>query len=198
MISKRAYATLAVVLAGWLSSPAQEAAPAARPAAPNAPIAAKDLTMDRVFDVFQSAMLQCEKEESRITVDQDGMKVLVAVDADKKVISYVALWSLKEKAPMFNKLRMANKMNDETLMVRFAVSDSTTLWCDFQVPYDRSVLPSDLVHWYRKFSEIVRWAVANKDPEDLIGTDEQAAPAAGETPAESAADESKDEPKPEE
>lgn len=196
MISKRAYATLAMILAGWLSSPAQEAAPAARPAAPNAPIAAKDLTMDRIYDVFQNAMLQCEKEESRITIDQDGMKVLVAVDADKKVVSYVALWSLKEKAPMFNKLRMANKMNDETLMVRFAVSDSTTLWCDFQVPFDRSVLPSDLVHWYRKFSEIVRWAVANKDPEDLIGTDEQAAPDTKETPA---ADESKKpEPKPEE
>ena len=182
MISSRAHFMLAVVLAGALGALAADPSPVAAPASAKAPIPAKEITTDRVFAVFQNAMIECEKDDKRITLDENGMKVLVAVDADKKVISFVSLWSLKEKAPMFNKLRMANTMNDETLMVRFAVSDATTLWCDFQVPYDRSVLPSDLINWYRKFSEIVRWAVASKDPEDLIGADEPAA--APETPAE--------------
>lgn len=130
----------------------------------------EDVTADKLLGIFRAAFLKCEKDEDEdITVKDGGMKTIVSVDKDKKLIRFVSLWPMKAHVSEDDKLRLVNRWNDKLILVRFCVSSPTTLWADHVILYENGVYPYRVVATYRLFVTVVKGAVYTQDPDDIIG-----------------------------
>lgn len=126
-------------------------------------------TVQRLFD---AAFLKPKlRENGSIMIVEGGVKVLVILDEEKKLISYLCLWGIKPGTPELKRLRLVNALNDELIMVRFSTHGPTTLVCDYQVSYERGIAPFAIVNNYRVFARVVKGAIATRDHDDIINSD---------------------------
>jgi len=130
-----------------------------------------EIAAPKLMALFKGAFIDCNiDEDGDVRIDEDGIKTFLRVSPKKKVITYFSLWDLKENASELDKLRLVNKLNDELLLVRFCMPDSDTLWCDYQLRYEKGVYAFQVITTYRLFHKVVQGAAeADMDEKDLIG-----------------------------
>jgi hypothetical protein len=123
--------------------------------------------------LFKGAFIDCKiDEDGDVRIEEDGIKTFLRVSPKKKVITYFSIWDLKENASELDKLRLVNKLNDELLLVRFCIPRPNTLWCDYQLRYEKGLYAFQAVTTYRVFLKVVKGAeAADMDEKDLIGDD---------------------------
>jgi hypothetical protein len=131
----------------------------------------EEVTAPKLMALFTGAFIDCEiDKDGDVRIEEDGIKTFLRVTPKKKVITVFSIWSLKESASELDKLRLVNKLNDKLLLVRFCMADSKTLWCDYQLRYEKGVYPHQLVSTYRVFLKVVAGAEsADMDEKDVIG-----------------------------
>lgn len=142
-------------------------------------LAEADVTLERLKDVYTAAYLKAEiDDDGDLRIDDDGMKTFVRIDTKRRLLTYLAVWRLKASVPRERKLQWANTLNQDLMLVRFAIPQSQSLVCDYQFFYEGGLSPYALIHHYRQFVKVVRGAVTLKDPEKIVGTDANAPPPA--------------------
>lgn len=132
-----------------------------------------EIAAPKLMALFKAAFIDCKiDEDGDVRIDDDGIKTFLRVSPKKKVITYFSIWNLKKNASELDKLRLVNKLNDELLLVRFCMPDEKTLWCDYQLRYEKGVYAFQVVTTYRTFLKVVKGAeAADMDEKDLIGDD---------------------------
>lgn len=167
-------------------APADAAAPAAEAPAAAVPAAAAavvnpglvsdflfedQVSTEKVLSLFRQAYFQVEvMSEHRLRLVMDfGMRLSVTVDADRKLITYSTSYSLREDAPMEAKVAFVNRVNDGVIFVRFAVHDATTLWIDYQLPFDGGVASAAVIGALRRYARIAYQSIGQYDTDRVVG-----------------------------
>lgn len=134
-------------------------------------IPAEDISTARLAEIFQAAFISAKvDQDGDLEVRENDITLYAKVDPDKQLISWFALWKLKEDESELKKLQMANRMNDKLIFARFSVPDATTLWCDHHQLFAGGVSAYALVQNYRLTSKVCRGAVASMDDDDLVAS----------------------------
>ncbi|MBU2490019.1 MAG: YbjN domain-containing protein [Proteobacteria bacterium] len=138
----------------------------------NAILPEEEVAVPRLKTYFDGAFLNCTiDEDGDLRIEDGGLISFCTVDEDKKLLTFFALFPLRASAPELKKLQLINQWNDQLMIVRFAMSDPTTLWCDYQFSYEKGLSPFFLVNSYRQFQRVVIGAVTTRDPDDLASSD---------------------------
>lgn len=140
--------------------------------APSTLLPEEDVTLQKIKTFFEAALLKAEfDKDGDLMIEDGGFTSYVKVDQDRKLITFLCAFHLKESASEIKKLRLVNSMNDDLIFVRFCMPVATTLWCDYQLLYGGGITPYAIVNNYRLFATVTKGAVASMDPEDIIGSD---------------------------
>ncbi|MFT5465537.1 MAG: hypothetical protein ACI8UO_000632 [Verrucomicrobiales bacterium] len=133
-----------------------------------------DLNLKEIKSLFDSAFIKSEiDEDGDLKIEDGGLKTFITVDEEKMMITYFSIWPLRAGAPEMKKLQLVNSLNDDLIVVRYCMPKPTTLWCDYQVLYEGGITPYSIINNYRTFVKVVKGTASSKDPDDLIGTDEE-------------------------
>lgn len=132
-----------------------------------------EVTLERLLAIFREAYAGKARidNDGELEISDGNMKHWIRIDTRRQIITFSAPWALKKSAPEEKKLALVNTLNDKLLFVRFCVSDSTTLWPDYQLSYEGGIAVHSIVVAFRNFVQIMLEAVHNRDPDDLIGSD---------------------------
>ena len=104
-----------------------------------------------------------------LIIHMDGAgHVLVRVDTKRKMLSFVQHYDLKEEASLLDKLQLANRINDQMVLVRLTVADETTLVSDHFMGFDCTITARQIVEGVRRFTRITRVAITNMDLQDVV------------------------------
>ena len=130
-----------------------------------------EITKERIEGLFKAALLRVERDkDDDLVIRDEGVNTFIKVDSRRKILVFFSIWGLRSRFSDAEKLRFANQLNDDLILVRFTVPRSDMLWCDYQLLYEGGVTPIQIVNTYRKFVSICRGA-ARKDDMDMIGSD---------------------------
>jgi hypothetical protein len=131
----------------------------------------REVDVEHIEQLFKAAFLRAERDkDGDLVVREDGVNTFIRVDAEKKMITFFSMWGLRTRFSEADKLRFANKLNDELILVRFVVPRPNVLWCDYQFLFEGGITPFQLVNSYKRFVGVCRGA-AQRDTADMIGTD---------------------------
>ena len=132
-----------------------------------------EVTVDRLENLFKSAFMPCARTadgDLRID-DDDGVRTWIRVDADRKAVTMISVWAIKQSVPLEKKLTWINQLNCKLILVRFCVPQPDSLYCDYQLRYQGGLTPVQLVSSVRAFARVCRDAASRYDPDNIIGRD---------------------------
>lgn len=125
----------------------------------------------KLLSLFRQAFLEVEvagEERLRLRAET-GMRLSAFVDRERKLIAFCATYSLSAEAPMADKIAFANRVNDRLILVRFAISDATTLCIDYQLPFDGGVASASVLGALRRLTRIANSALSELDTDRVLG-----------------------------
>ncbi len=137
-----------------------------------------EVTIEKLHSFFQAAFLpsRLSKDNRLLLIEQNGVKILLLVNIERKIISYVSVWHLKKSFPEDAKLRLVNKLNNKLPLVRFSMPKPEELWCDYQISYENGVYAYQIISSYRIFLRTVQDAAMGCYQENIIGSEEAVDP----------------------
>jgi hypothetical protein len=100
----------------------------------------------------------------------DGDRQFIKIDPERSIITFFVAFGLRSRVLDSDKLKFANKLNDELVLARFSVPRSDILWCEHQLLYDGGVTAFRIINTYKWFVNVCRRA-AQEDKAGIIGTD---------------------------
>ncbi len=133
------------------------------------------VTTEKLKSMFDAAFLKTQVEkDGDLIVIQDGIKTYIKIDPTKKIISIFSIWPMKSKFSNAEKLEWINMLNHKLLFVRFYfVPKKGRLICDYQMSYDNGIQAYRIVDAYRRYIKVVRGAIYQMDPKDMVGVDKE-------------------------
>jgi len=144
----------------------------ANAAEPSVPIPEGEVSVEKVKTFFDAAFMKTQiDKDGDLQIEDSGFKTFVRVDKKKKLISIFSLWTVKASVAEAKKLKAVNTLNDSLIVVRFAISDPTTLTCDYQVPYEGGITAYAMVNNYRLFARVVKEAADREEMRSILGED---------------------------
>jgi hypothetical protein len=82
-------------------------------------ITKEELTGQRLMEIFAAAYMDPHIDaDGDVTLELDGIKILVSADAPRSVLRLVALFGIKPEASRQQLLELANRINDGLIMLR--------------------------------------------------------------------------------
>jgi hypothetical protein len=120
--------------------------------------------------LFRAAYLKAELDDDddvRVTAE-NGVKVILSVDEDRKMLKYMAVFGFKEDAPEAEKLELLNLLNDQVVLVRFSSPRADALVADYYLLYEGGVAPFQVIHSLRWFTKVAIGALTEYDTSDLL------------------------------
>lgn len=129
----------------------------------------QEVSVQRLEKLFETAFLRTEiDKDGDLVIRDEGINTFIKVDTDRKMITFFSIWGLKERSPETEKLKFANQMNDDLILVRFSVPRPNILWCDYQFLYEGGITPFQILRTYKRFVSVCKGA-AQRDGGRLIG-----------------------------
>ena len=128
------------------------------------------VTPARLQRFFKDAFLKAEiDEDDDVKVRTDaGITVWISIEAERKLLKYVATYGFKEDATEVDRLQLVNTLNDNVILVRFSVPRDDVLMADYYLYYEEGIVPYQIVNTLRHFANITVKAIREYDTEDLI------------------------------
>jgi len=131
----------------------------------------EEISLDKLMGIFKAAFFTAELDsDGDLVIRDSGVNTFMKVDDDRKILTMFSLWGLKSSFSDADKWQLANRLNDELIVVRFAVPRPDTLWCDYQMLYEGGLSAFQIVNTYKRFVSVCRGA-CEKDEADIIGSD---------------------------
>lgn len=155
---------LCVVLA---SACATTSAASSAPACP-ANLAEDEVTLDKLTGLFTAAMFSVTTVEDGIRVEDSGVKTLVRLIPDKKLIAFVQLYDFKEGTPTEARVELANRLNVEVVFARFCITADGLLYADYQLCYESGLLTYQVVRSYKWLFATVTGGITNYDSNGIV------------------------------
>lgn len=134
-------------------------------------LAESEVTKENIAGLCKRAFMSTSfDKDGDLVVQTDGPRVVVMVDADKKLIKYLALYGVKKSSPLELKHAFVNKMTDTVIFGRFSIPDRRpdVLVADYFLPYEEGVPAFQIVSALRLFARVVPAAIGACDDNGLV------------------------------
>jgi hypothetical protein len=130
-----------------------------------------EITIDRIEALAKQAFIDTGRDEDGdLFLLEDGVRTFVRVDTERNMITFFSVWPLRASISIEAKHELANKLNDDLIMVRFYVPRPHMLWCDFQFFYAGGVSAFQIINTYKRFSSICE-SVGSEENRGIVGRD---------------------------
>ena len=132
--------------------------------------AEEEVTMQRVFELFEAAYVECEIDEHNDikVVTDSGPRLFVSQDETNKLLRYLSFYRFREGTGELEKLRFVNALNDDVIFVRFSLGNGDSLVADYYLPYGRGVVPFHIVNTAKLVGRVIITALRQHDEDDLL------------------------------
>ncbi len=138
-------------------------------------LAEADVSLDRLQSLFETASFDVSRTtlggEPGLLVEANGLRSVVLIDQDQKMIYFSALYRFRSDASRRTELELVNDLNNSIVQARFSVvrgDDADVLWADYHLSYGGGVPSHQILRSFRKFTSGVRNGLLAKDDEDLV------------------------------
>ncbi len=113
----------------------------------------EEVTNARIKTIFDEAFMESDfTENGEVRVTEGGIKVLLSVDADRKLLRYLMLFGYRGGASPADQLELVNELNKNIIFMR-AWSFGNGIAFDYALPYDGGLPPKQVIsayNWLRK------------------------------------------------
>lgn len=136
-------------------------------------ISEDDLSLELMQFYFDAAFYTTDFDsDGDLLIKSDsGMKTFISIKEETSLITFFSIWSIKESIELYDKLKFANKINNELVYVKFSISSRGDLFCESHILFEGGVSPYTIIKNYKLFELVVKAAISTKDVDDYIGND---------------------------
>jgi len=121
----------------------------------------EDVSAGKLLSLFKQAFFAVEArpDDCLLVTAEGGMSLHVRVDTGRKLLMFSACFELQAAAPMEGKLAFVNVANDTVIFVRFSITDETTLYVDYHLPFNGGVTPAAVIAAVRHMGRVTPQAI---------------------------------------
>ena len=136
---------------------------------PTALLTPDTITIDAVREVYEQAYLDVtfDAERQFVRIKEDIIARAHLSEA-KDRLQLVAVYGVKDDTSRADRLELANRINENYVLVRAGIDDDGDLWFDYCVYLKGGVTPKALVQATRAFLSIVPKAVTECDEDGIV------------------------------
>lgn len=128
-----------------------------------------DVSISRLDEIFKRAFFKTAIDsDGDLIVQTEGPRVWVTLNPNHRLVKFMAIYGVKEAAPVESKHALANKMNDEIIFVRFSIPQADVLMADYYLPYEEAIPVFQIVAALRLFARVVPAAIRACDEADIV------------------------------
>lgn len=127
------------------------------------------VTIEKVCDAYEQAYLDVTFDDERqfIRIKEEVIARAHLSEA-KDRLQLVALYGVKDDASREDRLELANRINENYVIVRAGVDEDGDLWFDYAVYLKGGVTAKAVVQATRAFLKIVPQAVTECDEDGIV------------------------------
>ena len=129
-----------------------------------------EISLARLQEIFEAAFVEndIDGDGDLVVRTETNIRIFIGLSSANKLIRFTALYALEETATNESKVALANALNDAIVFVRFSVSQSAALVCDYYLPYNGGVNPLHIVTVLRLFNRIILPSLSEHDTSGLV------------------------------
>jgi len=118
-----------------------------------------ELTGPRLLEIFRRAYIDGELDsEGDVRLTIDGIKILVTVDSQRKLLHFISIFGVKPSATRQQVLDLCNRINDRLILIRAAYPSalpSPAMMLDHYVVTEAGVSEVEIVDDVRRFRNVI-------------------------------------------
>lgn len=126
-------------------------------------------TLEMVRDIYDSALMDVELDaESGFVVIDDEIVARAKLSDSRERLQLIACYKVREDAARIERLELVNRINDQYVIVRAAMSDDDELWVDYAIILKGGTTPRHIAHATRMFLKVAEMAVKDCDEDGIV------------------------------
>lgn len=127
------------------------------------------VTLEQIRDVYDAALLDVElDEENGFVLIDDEIVARAKLSDSKERLQLIACYRVREDAPRVDRLELVNRINDQYVIVRAAMSEDDELWVDYAIILKGGTTPKQIAHATRMFLKVAEMAVKDCDEDGIV------------------------------
>lgn len=136
---------------------------------PSELVSPENATLEGVRDIYNSALMDVElDEENGFVVIDDEIVARAKLSDSKERLQLIACYKVREDAARIDRLELVNRINDQYVIVRAAMSDDDELWVDYAIVLKGGTTPKHIAHATRMFLKVAEMAVKDCDEDGIV------------------------------
>jgi hypothetical protein len=136
---------------------------------PSELVSPENATLEGVRDIYSSALMDVElDEENGFVVIDDEIVARAKLSDSKERLQLIACYKVREDAARIDRLELVNRINDQYVIVRAAMSDDDELWVDYAIVLKGGTTPKHIAHATRMFLKVAEMAVKDCDEDGIV------------------------------
>jgi hypothetical protein len=132
-------------------------------------IAPENATLEAVKDIYETALMDVEiDEDNGFVIIDDEIVARAKLSDSKERLQLIACYRVREDVPRVDRLELVNRINDQYVLVRAAMSDDDELWIDYAIVLKGGASPKQIAHATRMFLKVAEMAVKDCDEDGIV------------------------------
>ena len=129
----------------------------------------ENVSIELIRDVFDAAMMEVTLDEEKkfIRIKEDVVARCTLSESKERVM-LVAYYGIKEEAQRIDRLELANRINDQYVLIRASIDDDGDLQFDYCLVLKGGVSKKHIVQATRVFLMLVPKAVSECDEDGIV------------------------------
>ena len=127
-------------------------------------------TIELIQEIFEQAYMDAtlDEEKRQIRLREEGVIARAYLSESKERLQLYALYGIKEEAQRAERLELANRINENYVLIRAGIDDDGDLWFDYCVLLKGGVTRKAIVQATRIFMMLFPKAVNECDDESIV------------------------------
>lgn len=129
----------------------------------------ENASLESLRDIYEAALMDVEvDEENGFVVIDDEIVARAKLSDSKERLQLIACYRVREDVGRAERLELVNRINDQYVIVRAAMSDDDELWIDYAIVLKGGTSPKQIAHATRMFLKVAEMAVKDCDEDGIV------------------------------
>ncbi len=129
----------------------------------------ENASIELLREIFDDALMEVSIDEEHGFIRlREEIVAKVSLHESKERIGVIAFYGIKEDAQRIDRLELANRINDQYVMIRACIEDEGDLCFDYTIVIKGGVTRKFVAHAVRQFLKLVPRAVSECDEDGIV------------------------------